>query len=100
MPQRSNSSSKARSPVSHHPFSALLVENVHPDADGALTSYGPVAITRAPGSPEPIALKAALKGHSVLGIRSRTHIDAGILDGAPDLPSYRDRGDPPPPPAR
>lgn len=85
MPQRSNSSSKARSPVSHHPFSALLVENVHPDADGALTSYGPVAITRAPGSPEPIALKAALKGHSVLGIRSRTHIDAGILDGAPDL---------------
>jgi D-3-phosphoglycerate dehydrogenase len=71
--------------VSTHPFRALLVENVHPDADSALTGHGPVDITRMTGSPAPADLKDALKGHSVLGIRSRTHIDAGILDAAPDL---------------
>lgn len=71
--------------MSTQTFRALLVENVHPDADAALTGYGPVEITRASGSPDPQALKAALKGQSVLGIRSRTHIDAAILDAAPDL---------------
>ncbi|MFN3834527.1 MAG: phosphoglycerate dehydrogenase [Glycocaulis sp.] len=64
---------------------ALFVENVHPDADAALNAFGPVAITRMTGSPDPDVLKRSLAGMSALGIRSRTHIDAGILDAAPDL---------------
>ncbi|MGY6532248.1 phosphoglycerate dehydrogenase [Glycocaulis sp.] len=66
-------------------FSALLVENVHPDADAALNMFGPIAITRMGGSPDPAALKTALADVSVLGIRSRTHIDADILGAAPGL---------------
>lgn len=71
--------------MSTQSFSALLVENVHADADAALGSYGPIDITRAGASPERDELKAALKGMSVLGIRSRTQIDSDILDAAPDL---------------
>lgn len=66
-------------------YSALLVENVHPDADAALGTYGPIAITRMTASPAPGDLAAALQGVSVLGIRSRTHIDAAVLDAAPGL---------------
>ncbi|MBI1263492.1 MAG: phosphoglycerate dehydrogenase [Alphaproteobacteria bacterium] len=66
-------------------FDALLVENVHPDADGALTQCGPVAIRRLAGSPSPEALRGEIAGARILGIRSRTQVDAPLLDAAPDL---------------
>jgi D-3-phosphoglycerate dehydrogenase len=66
-------------------FDALLVENVHPDADSALTHYGPVAIRRVAGSPSPEALRSEIARAQVLGIRSRTQVDAALLDAAPEL---------------
>lgn len=67
------------------PFSALLVENVHADADAVLQQFGPVAITRANGSPDPAALRAQLAGAHVLGIRSRTQVDAALLEAGDAL---------------
>ncbi len=64
---------------------ALLVENVHPEADGVLSGFGPVAIDRLPGSPARAELEAAMSGASLLGIRSRTHVDDALLALAPDL---------------
>ncbi|KAA5803618.1 phosphoglycerate dehydrogenase [Alkalicaulis satelles] len=64
---------------------ALLVENVHPDADAALSQLGPVSIRRLPGSPAPETLRAEAAKAKLLGIRSRTQVDAALLDVAPDL---------------
>jgi D-3-phosphoglycerate dehydrogenase len=66
-------------------FTALLLENVHPDADEALTAYGPVSVRRLSGSPDRAELEAALAEADVVGIRSRTQIDASLLDVAPNL---------------
>jgi len=66
-------------------FDALLVENVHPDADSALNQYGPVAIRRVAGSPTPETLRSEIARAQVLGIRSRTQVDAALLDAAPEL---------------
>jgi len=66
-------------------FNALLVENVHEDADPALKSQGPVSIERVTGSPDREALLKAVGGFAVLGIRSRTQIDQALLDAATDL---------------
>ena len=63
----------------------LLVENVHPDADEALKAYGPLRIVRAAGSPDRAALEAAVSTVAALGIRSRTQVDAALLQAAPDL---------------
>src|SRR5690606_15836586 len=41
-------------------------------------------VTHASSLP-PDALREALKGAHIVGIRSRTHLDAGLLAGAPDL---------------
>ncbi|MEO1038917.1 MAG: phosphoglycerate dehydrogenase [Pseudomonadota bacterium] len=61
---------------------ALLVENVHPDADAALQSFGAIAVERRPGSPERSALFGDVAGADILGIRSRTQVDAELLDAA------------------
>jgi D-3-phosphoglycerate dehydrogenase len=66
-------------------FNALLVENVHEDADPALKSQGPVSIERVTGSPDREALLKAVGGFDVLGIRSRTQIDQALLNAATDL---------------
>lgn len=67
------------------PFRALLVENVHEDADAALQSWGPVSIERRSGSPDPQTLRREAAGFDLLGIRSRTQVDAALLDAAPRL---------------
>ena len=66
-------------------FKALLVENVHADADRFLQSLGPVEIERGDGSPDPDGLRAQMGGVNILGIRSRTQADKALLDAAPDL---------------
>ena len=63
----------------------LLLENVPPDADGALGAFGPVAIDRMSASPDRSDLEAALSKAQGLGIRSRTQVDGEILDLAPNL---------------
>jgi len=67
------------------PFKALLLENVHPDADEALKAFGPIEVRRLSGSPGRDELEAALAEADVVGIRSRTQIDAALLDKAANL---------------
>ena len=64
---------------------ALLLENVHADADRAISMLGPVEIERKSGSPDRAELEKAIMSADVLGIRSRTHVDAALLDLAPHL---------------
>lgn len=64
---------------------ALLLENVHPDADRALQGLGPVEITRLTGSPDAQTLKSELAKADLLGIRSRTQITEAVLNDAPML---------------
>ena len=66
-------------------YTALLLENVHPDADSALQTAGPVTVKRLSGSPDRAQLEAEIATASVMGIRSRTHVDAGLLDAAKEL---------------
>jgi len=64
---------------------ALLLENVHPEADSVLSAFGPVDIERLPGSPAREELERALAGAALLGIRSRTQVDDAVLALSPDL---------------
>ena len=64
---------------------ALLLENVHADADGALQAMGEIAVSRLPGSPELALLGREIANAHVLGIRSRTQVDVALLDAAPHL---------------
>ena len=63
---------------------ALLVENIHADASERLTKegYEVSALPRALGEDE---LIDALRGVSLLGIRSGTEVTARVLDAATDL---------------
>jgi D-3-phosphoglycerate dehydrogenase / 2-oxoglutarate reductase len=63
---------------------ALLVENIHPDASARLAKEGfqVETLPRALGEEE---LIEALRGVSLLGIRSGTHVTARVLDAAPGL---------------
>ncbi|VCU67992.1 D-3-phosphoglycerate dehydrogenase [Pigmentiphaga humi] len=63
----------------------VLLENIHPSAVEVFTAAGFDDITTHAGSLPPDALRDALQGASVVGIRSRTHLDAGIIEGLPDL---------------
>ncbi|GJL96281.1 MAG: D-3-phosphoglycerate dehydrogenase [Hyphobacterium sp.] len=64
---------------------ALLLENVHGDADDVLGQIPGVEIERIGHALDPDELKAALNGVALLGIRSRTRITEDILEAAPDL---------------
>ena len=63
---------------------ALLLENIHPDATARLTKagYQVETMTHALGEDE---LIEKLRGVTVLGIRSKTHVPARVLTSAPDL---------------
>jgi D-3-phosphoglycerate dehydrogenase / 2-oxoglutarate reductase len=63
---------------------ALLLENIHPDATARLTKAGYEVRTmpRALGEDE---LIGALRGVSLLGIRSQTQVTDRVLAAAPDL---------------
>lgn len=64
---------------------ALLLENVHADADGALQAFGPLQVDRLSGSPDRALLEREIATASVLGIRSRTQVDEALLDAAAEL---------------
>lgn len=64
---------------------ALLLENVHGDADDVLGRIPGVEIERIGHALDPDELKSALRGVALLGIRSRTRISEDILQAAPDL---------------
>ena len=63
---------------------ALLLENIHPDASARLAKdgYQVETLPRALGEDE---LIEALRGVSLLGIRSGTQITGRVLDAAPEL---------------
>lgn len=63
---------------------ALLLENIHPDAVTVLSEAGHEVDTRAHAL-QGAELGQALESVEMLGIRSRTHITADVLDQAPNL---------------
>jgi D-3-phosphoglycerate dehydrogenase len=69
--------------VSEHP-AALLVESIHPDAVRLLSAGGAVVRTH-DGALDTAELVEQLPGVNLLGIRSKTQLDAQVFDAAPDL---------------
>lgn len=65
---------------------ALLLENIHADAEKALRARGFEVETR-PGALSEDDLIAALDGVDYLGIRSRTHVTRKVLEASPGLRS-------------
>lgn len=63
---------------------ALLLESVHPDAVSLLRAAGWEIETEDRGL-DPDELAERMTGVHVLGIRSKTQVDATVLDAAPDL---------------
>jgi D-3-phosphoglycerate dehydrogenase / 2-oxoglutarate reductase len=63
---------------------ALLLENVHPEAHRLLEEAG-LEVTERLSALDEQELSAALPGVGVLGIRSKTRLDAAVLAAAPDL---------------
>lgn len=63
---------------------ALLLESVHPDAVSLLHAAG-WEIETEERSLDPGELAERMAGVHVLGIRSKTQVDATVLDAAPDL---------------
>ena len=62
----------------------VLLEGIHPAAEEALSATG-LPVERIEGAIDHDRLPEALEGASMLGIRSRTQIDASILESARDL---------------
>jgi D-3-phosphoglycerate dehydrogenase len=62
----------------------LLLESVHQAADEVLAS-GDVQVKRISGAMDESALQNALKGVTMLGLRSKTHVTKAVLDAATDL---------------
>lgn len=71
--------------MAHSPSRALLLENVHADADSALQAFGQIKVDRLSGSPDRQLLEAEIASAALLGIRSRTQVDAALLDAATAL---------------
>ncbi len=63
----------------------LLLEGVHESAVGLLVASGYSNITRLPGALEGEALREALEGVHVLGIRSRTQLTPTVIEAARKL---------------
>lgn len=63
----------------------VLFENIHPSAKEVFTSAGLTDVVTHASSLPPDALREALAGAELVGIRSRTHLDSTVLAGAPDL---------------
>jgi D-3-phosphoglycerate dehydrogenase len=66
------------------PLRALLLENIHPDAAARLAEAGCEIQARA-GVLSEDELIEAVRGVSLLGIRSRTHVTERVLAAAPHL---------------
>lgn len=63
---------------------ALLLENIHPEAERLLAERGIEVETRS-GALDPDELVAALEGVQLLGIRSKTQVTAEVFERASDL---------------
>ncbi|PZQ78796.1 MAG: phosphoglycerate dehydrogenase [Ancylobacter novellus] len=63
----------------------LLLEGVNDSAIEIMTGAGYSSVTRLPKALDGDALKEAIKGVHILGIRSRTHITADVLEAADRL---------------
>jgi D-3-phosphoglycerate dehydrogenase / 2-oxoglutarate reductase len=63
---------------------ALLLENVHPDAESLLVAAG-FRVETADRAYDEHDLLDALSGVELLGIRSKTEVPASVLGAAPDL---------------
>ncbi|SDQ38408.1 phosphoglycerate dehydrogenase [Quadrisphaera sp. DSM 44207] len=63
---------------------ALLLENIHPQATTVLDAAGVEVLTRS-GALGEDELTASLGGVQLLGIRSTTRVTQAVLDAAPDL---------------
>lgn len=63
----------------------VLFENIHPSAKEVFASAGLTDVVTHASSLSPDALRDALSGAHLVGIRSRTHLDAALLAQAPDL---------------
>ncbi|HIT74406.1 MAG TPA: phosphoglycerate dehydrogenase [Candidatus Avipropionibacterium avicola] len=63
---------------------ALLLENIHPGAEQLLSERGIEVETRK-GALDPSELAEALQGVQLLGIRSKTHVTAEVLEQADEL---------------
>jgi D-3-phosphoglycerate dehydrogenase len=63
---------------------ALLLENVHPDAERILLKRG-YEVEQQSGALSPEDLNAALEGVALLGIRSATHVTADVIAAHPQL---------------
>ena len=62
----------------------VLFENIHPSARAVFEAAGYTDIVTHAAALPPAELRGALKGAQVAGIRSRTHLDAGLLSDNPD----------------
>ncbi len=63
---------------------ALLLENIHPEAERLLTERG-IEIETAKGALDEDELIEAVQGAQLLGIRSKTTVTERVLSSAPDL---------------
>src|SRR3712207_3662005 len=63
---------------------ALLLENIHPEAERILTEKGIEVETRK-GALDTAELVEALEGVELLGIRSKTHVGREVFDAHPQL---------------
>ncbi len=63
----------------------LLLEGVNDSALSLLAAEGYVSVTRLAKALDEDALKEAIKGVHILGIRSRTHVTPGVLEAADRL---------------
>jgi D-3-phosphoglycerate dehydrogenase len=70
--------------VTGNPVRVLLLEQIHPDAAEALGSAG-FEVEMVNGALDEDELIGRLAGVTLLGIRSKTHVTARVLDAAPDL---------------
>ncbi|HWL29647.1 MAG TPA: phosphoglycerate dehydrogenase [Burkholderiaceae bacterium] len=63
----------------------VLFENIHPSARDVFTVAGLNDVVTHASALPPDALREALRGAELVGIRSRTHLDATLLSEAKDL---------------
>jgi len=63
----------------------VLFENIHPSAREVFTAAGYDDIVTHAAALPPESLRDAIRGAHVVGIRSRTHLDAEVLAENPDL---------------
>ena len=65
-------------------MNALLLENIHPDAERLLTERG-IEVSSVKGALDEDELRTALPGVQLLGIRSKTNVTRAVLDQCPEL---------------